>query len=286
MNYFIDFEATQFSNEIISIGCVRENGDTFYSEVRAKKKITSFITSLTGITDEQNKKADSSDDVFRAFFKWLCEYPQDRAIFYCYGNSDFNFVKKNLNLTHNLGAQAALSVIGMNLYDYSATTKAHFGLAKNISLIKLVAYYRGVESIEQAHNALEDALYLKEVFENVSIEKEVLGHPFPDYENDLPNIKDIESFLDGSKASTKSPRELLRSVKHRIDMYDCQGDVIEESFDSIQEARNYLIKKLGSIDKWKVDKNKIENKIINANRTKTQYTGHYWSIVILEDSKN
>ena len=26
MNYFIDFEATQFSNDIISIGCIDENG--------------------------------------------------------------------------------------------------------------------------------------------------------------------------------------------------------------------------------------------------------------------
>lgn len=26
MKYFIDFEAMQFSNEIISVGCVSENG--------------------------------------------------------------------------------------------------------------------------------------------------------------------------------------------------------------------------------------------------------------------
>ena len=31
MNYFIDFEATQFSNDIISIGCIDENGEEFYS---------------------------------------------------------------------------------------------------------------------------------------------------------------------------------------------------------------------------------------------------------------
>ena len=29
MDYFIDFEATQFSGEIISIGCVDENGKEF-----------------------------------------------------------------------------------------------------------------------------------------------------------------------------------------------------------------------------------------------------------------
>jgi hypothetical protein len=40
MNFFIDFEATQFTQEIISIGCVAENGKSFYSEVNCKGKIT------------------------------------------------------------------------------------------------------------------------------------------------------------------------------------------------------------------------------------------------------
>lgn len=53
MKYFIDFEATQFSQEIISIGCIREDGQTFYALVAPKKgKITPFITNLTGITAE------------------------------------------------------------------------------------------------------------------------------------------------------------------------------------------------------------------------------------------
>ena len=44
MKYFIDFEATQFSNEIISVGCVREDGKEFYSLVRPeKRKLTKFI---------------------------------------------------------------------------------------------------------------------------------------------------------------------------------------------------------------------------------------------------
>lgn len=51
MNYFIDFEATQFSGEIISVGCVREDGETFYVLVQPQKgKLTPFITNLTGIT--------------------------------------------------------------------------------------------------------------------------------------------------------------------------------------------------------------------------------------------
>lgn len=278
MNYFVDFEATQFSNEIISIGCVREDGAEFYSEVRAKKKITHFITSLTGITDEQNKAADSSDEVFTRFFDWLTAYPNERAVFYCYGNTDINFVKKNLDLTKNIKAQAALSMIGINLHDYAPTAKVHFGLVKNISLIKLVAYYRGVESVEQTHDALEDARFLKEVYDHISTESKVEGHPFPDYELKTTDINSINQ-------TKKSPRNLLKTLKHRIDMYDHEGEVLEKTFANIGAARSYVIDNMGKIDRQRTSKNKVENKIINANNKKTTYVGRRWRIVILEDAE-
>ena len=43
MKYFIDFEATQFTGVIISVGCINENGDEFYSLVKPDKPITKFI---------------------------------------------------------------------------------------------------------------------------------------------------------------------------------------------------------------------------------------------------
>lgn len=276
MNYFVDFEATQFSNEIISIGCVREDGAEFYSEVRARKKITGFITSLTGITDEQNKTAASSDEVFSRFFDWLMESPDERAVFYCYGSTDINFIKKNLDLTKNLKAQAALSIMGTNLHDYSSVTRIHFGLVKNIALIKLVAYYRGVESVIQTHDALEDARFLKEVYDHVNSEFEVQGHPFPDYELGSVEIKEISS-------PQKSPRNILKTLKHRVDMYDHEGEILEESFNNIGEARHYVIDHMGAYDQKRTDKAKVENKIINANAKNTTYTGHIWRIVILEE---
>lgn len=281
MNYFVDFEATQFSNEIISIGCVREDGTEFYSEIKARKKITSFITSLTGITDEQNKMAESSDEVFSHFFDWLMENADEKAIFYCYGNTDINFVKKNLALTKNLKAQAALSLMGMSLYDYSSTTKSHFGLVKNISLIKLVAYYRGVEKIEQSHNALEDAKYLKEIFEYVSNENEVQGHPFPDYEINIPEVKEVIPTV--KKSVQKSPRNILKSLRHKVEMYTLDGEVLEQTFETIGEARRYVINNMGNIDQKRTDKAKVENRIINANNKKISYTGHMWRIIVLDE---
>ena len=46
MNFYIDFEANQFSDRIISIGCVSESNKTFYTLVKPckdKEKLTSFI---------------------------------------------------------------------------------------------------------------------------------------------------------------------------------------------------------------------------------------------------
>lgn len=79
MKYFIDFEATQFSMEIISVGCVREDGQTFYALVAPKEgKITPFITNLTGITAEMVKTAMTPDSVFRSF---MIGYSKIRMIF-------------------------------------------------------------------------------------------------------------------------------------------------------------------------------------------------------------
>ena len=59
MNFYVDFEATQFSERIISFGCVAEDGESFCSLVQplSNWKITSFITELTGITDDMVKDA-------------------------------------------------------------------------------------------------------------------------------------------------------------------------------------------------------------------------------------
>ena len=48
MKFFIDFEATQYSEYIISIGCVSEAGKEFSTLVKppVKKKLTSFVTAF------------------------------------------------------------------------------------------------------------------------------------------------------------------------------------------------------------------------------------------------
>ena len=183
MKYYIDFEATQYSNEIISIGCIDEIGRKFYSLVSANhKKVTGFITRLTGITKQDIKSAPTSDEVFTNFYHWVMAGGGTNNIFYCYGDGDIEFINSTLKRTTAITAIACLNLLAKNLYDYSKEVKEHYKLIKNIKMIKLIQYYRGGEEVIQKHNSLEDAMFLKEVYDNIQLEDPELECPFPSYQ--------------------------------------------------------------------------------------------------------
>ena len=277
-NYFIDFEATQFTHEIISVGCVSEDGETFDSYVYVyPSKITNFITSLTGITKEMNEKAPYSDEVFRKFFDWLIETNlcKEPVRFYCYGNCDKTFVEKQLKCTNNIFAQMALSLVASNLIDYSPSVKHHFGLVKNISLNKVVAYYEGVEEIQQKHNALDDAEYLREVYYHVLLEERVTSHPFPTYEMHFEDIKDNE---------TAKMRKRLNETPHFIEVRN-DDEYLIKNFGHIGSALEWVKANFHSGGETrKFDAKQAANKIINANRKNKKYCGFYWDITFKENA--
>jgi DNA polymerase III epsilon subunit-like protein len=247
MNYFIDFEATQYSNEIISIGCVNERGDKFSSLVQANpKKVTNFITELTGITKQDVINAPSADEVFNNFYDWITIDGNIDFTFYCYGDTDITFIESNLKKAKNLKAICALSIIGMHLKDYSKIVKEHYGLIKNIKLIKLVQYYRGVDHIEQAHDALEDALYLKEIFDNIQKEGSNVKNPFPDYAEEIKPVKN--SVITTDFTEPKDPIAHISIFK--------QGKY-HKSFYSWKEAAEFIIAQ---------EQSKCEHKINLTNR--------------------
>lgn len=269
MKYFIDFEAAQYSNEIIAIGCVREDGVTFQSYVKAERKITEFITQLTGITQEMVDNAPSSDEVFRNFYNWL--KGDNNLEFYCYGNSDLDFVKKNLKHTDDFEAQAALSMIGMGLKDFAPTVKKHFGLIKHIGLVKVLAYYRGVESIEQRHDPLEDAIFLKELYEYVLAE----GDKFLGEENPFPEYKRVESVnqVQNNKKTV---------VVERVEKW--KDGVILNTYCSMEDAVKAAVMLMPKKNRKLAleHKKRVENKIIKAHVKKAQYQGYEWKVYAAE----
>ena len=264
MKYFIDFEALQYTGEIISVGCVDENGREFYSLVQPKKikKLTEFITNLTGVTKADLEDAPSTDEVFAAFYNWLDS--SSKAEFFCYGNNDEIFVARTLKNVTNFFAQCALCLIKSNLTDYAIHISRHFGIKQSIGLKKLVEYYRN-EEITQNHNALEDARFLKEVYEKSS-EEEPMECPFPEY---VPKVKEKTK-----KSNTNKKKPKVTAAKGKKIL----------KFRNISTAANWVISselhnKVAYTDETR---NKIGESIKNAAKNNIIYCGCSWSVPEIE----
>lgn len=282
MKYFIDLEATQFSNEIISIGCVREDGETFYSLVNvAKNKMTNFITELTGITKEDVEKAPNSDEVFSKFYDWISQ-DETKAIFYCYGNADLGFIRKNLNKAESVKAQMALSLITLHLVDYAKNVVKHFGLVKSIALKKVLAYYRKEENIKQNHNSLEDAFFLKEIYDYITEEGGTVDCPFPGYDtfDEAPVPKELNSSLKIKKLQITTDKIMSNKMNYDIVITSNKnGGKILQRFTSKEEAVNFTISHMKNDQKEKVQIKNVISKIVKANTHNTQYCGYWWKII-------
>jgi inhibitor of KinA sporulation pathway (predicted exonuclease) len=292
MKYFIDFEATQFSNEIISVGCVREDGETFYSLVNVQRnKITPFITDLTGISKNDVEIAPSSDEVFENLYNWLSQ-DKSKAQFFCYGNNDIGFIRRNLNKTNSIKAQMALSLIAFNLIDYSKAVVRHFGLIKSIALVKVLAYYRQEEEIEQNHNALEDALFLKEIYEKIDEEEDIVDCPFPGYEKPVFISNSISAPCSTKEQGLKINRKLSITVdkfmneEMEFDVLQTsskKGGTIIKRFVGKNAALNYIISSMSADTQAVAQPRNIASRLIRASTRNEQYCGRWWKIVARGD---
>ena len=285
MKYFIDLEATQFSNEIISIGCVREDGETFYSLVNvAKNKMTNFITELTGITKEDVSTAPSSDEVFTKFYDWLVP-DESKVQFFCYGNADLGFIRKNLNKATTVKAQMALSVLALHLIDYSKCVERHFGLIKAISLKKVLAYYRQVDEIEQNHNALEDALFLKEIYDRINDEDDVVECPFPGYEKPLKSEITPKSTINISrKLNITTDKFMDETIEFDVlQTSSKKGGTIIKRLSGKEATLNYIISTMSAETQEVAQPRNVASRLIRASTRNEQYCGRWWKIVAKGD---
>lgn len=196
MNFYIDFEATQYTQRIISIGCVSEMGETFDMLVKPpkKEKITKFITTLTGITNDQLINAPTANEAFAALGKWIEQSGSGPHTFYCYGDMDKTFLGRTMNDIQDFYALGVATTIYRNLIDYSQQI---FKCLKvdSISLRKIYTYLQK-EELQVTHDALEDAEMLRFVKDNL-------------------NYADI----DFEKLKTIQPPKISRPVKHAPDVF-------------------------------------------------------------------
>ena len=164
MNFYLDFEATRFSNRIISIGCIAENGNTFSTLVKPsdKKKVDKFITELTGITNEMLADAPSADEAFVELYNFFVANSDGREpVYYVYGNSDADFLRATARHMNNTLACVTAQAIAGNLIDYAAVVKKFFAVKSDMALRKVYMLIQAEKDLVQKHDALEDAKMLE-----------------------------------------------------------------------------------------------------------------------------
>ena len=241
MRYFVDFEATQYSERIISFGCVCENGKTFYSLVKpmsGKWRITPFITELTGITKEMIAAAPSTNEVFHSFMMWLTATNDNtRPEFYCYGNCDERYIKNAIKEMTGLWSIAGASTILANLIDYAPTVAKYF----NIEAVGLNRVYKSLLHDEhtQNHDALEDAkmlMYIADNLESSDLSAADLAKPTP-----KPGTAKKESVPELYRSWVQGKGQLwVADTKADENNYaigcSCSSDLHFKYFDSIDTA--------------------------------------------------
>ncbi len=167
MNYYVDFEATQYAGEIISIGCIREDGETFYSLVApVTSKITPFITNLTGITKEMLETALDPTTVFNSFYDWVWK-DDDLPTFYTWGLTDIDFIRRTFYRTDSRKARTILGYMSGGIKDLSDK----FCKSIKVNSCSLVKAYNNLFSSNyiQTHNSLDDAVMLWDVANQMNV---------------------------------------------------------------------------------------------------------------------
>lgn len=175
MNIYVDFEANGISQtqEIISIGAVSEEGETFYSLVRPHFKLDKKIKEFTHISQEEAEVAPGIEKVMEDFYNWLFAARKGDLFtpikFLVYGGSDRDFVKASMALVEDEVTRARLQ----SLHDRIERVDKRVAKVFRREAIGLRSAYLTMrlssnEPLEQNHNALEDAEMLKYVWENIS----------------------------------------------------------------------------------------------------------------------
>ena len=269
MNFYLDFEAKQYSEKIISIGCVAENGNKFYSLVKpkSKSKLSKFIIELTGITDEMLSTAPDADVVFDGFLDFIANnIDQQDNNFFCYGDSDRRFLEKTIATMKEPVSINVATIVKDNLIDLSPYVGKFFGV-KAVGLKKVLSYFKN-EPIEQNHIAIEDAVMLKEVIFHCRISDRPEQCPFENY-----------VLVGSGKAKKKKQNQphITPAKKQIKAVYNKTGK--EYLFNSAKQALPLL--KLNPT----IEPSAICGRIGAAANNNKSYCGYTWSRVINEELK-
>lgn len=191
LHIYVDFEATQWSNEIIAIGASCTFGE-IDCLVRPRKlgKVTPFITRLTGITKEMLQFAEPIEKAFETFYFWVTEmqrYAMIEAgsdvsiIYHCFGTSDKDFLNASMRKlsAHSIIKPFFCSMI-KNLQDDSPRVSQYFCCSSSIGLYKALKFFCPTLN-KQTHDPLDDAIALQQLMQYIAQADPVTSCPWAEY---------------------------------------------------------------------------------------------------------
>lgn len=225
---FLDFEGTQFSHEMISLGAVicsitstgkiKRFHKPFEIYVKPKNKIGKYVVDLTGITEEKLKiDGVSFKEAIEKFKKYCGSYFRN-AVFATFGAHDIRII--NQSIAYNIDAPVELCRhIQKNHMDVSEII-SEFIKDENGNPMSLVNYCKlfSVEEAGPAHNAAVDALNLAHLYDKFTGEKTLI--------------------LNEYKKVLKKTKHLPHPVAQVINKLISGKDVSAEEFE--QELREYI----------------------------------------------
>lgn len=172
---FLDFEGTQFSHEIISIGAVlctlnRNNEIKTYKEpfkifVKAKNKIGNYVTDLTQITEEMLKKQGISFNDSLLTLKKYLGMKWKKCLFVTYGSHDLRMLNQSIAYNFQYPKEFC-SQIQHNYCDFSSFLSDYVRDEKGnpLSLVHACELFN-VQLEEPAHDPRSDAINLARLFD-------------------------------------------------------------------------------------------------------------------------
>lgn len=289
MKFYLDFEASPISNHIISIGCISETNKCFHEYVNINnlhEKEYQLIKEITNIDKEQLNCGLTPNDAFNSLKEWVAENNDSQMpVYICYGNNDKNFIQNTLHHINDFEAFTFATSIYALLIDFSKNTKNFFHSTNPIGLNRIYNFIVAEENI-QRHDALDDAIMLKYVAENldkICKPEDVDSLPAPARKNKGAQAPDIfRSWTNGKgrafRANTKADKD-----NWKIHAYlACNNQ--NKYFDDIETAALWLIKyfSTGLSAKNPEHIEKLKEKINNAIVENKKLYGMEWEINNIE----
>ena len=166
MNIYFDFEATQFSERVIAIGATCEYGEFGCLVSSFAKKITPYITKLTGITKEMVKGAPTAEEAFSDLRDWLNEINDDEPMSYhCYGNADKYFLYNTARNIKDEEIATFIRSLADSLLDDSIIVNHYLGVDA-IGVHKALQHFDATIP-PQDHDPVNDAILLSKLMNHM-----------------------------------------------------------------------------------------------------------------------